>query len=109
MPWPQRQNETPTERSRSSLPPIADRGRTTAFYPNVGLIHPPGFVGRLQMRSSPLLKFRCIVLNPSPDRRMVDLQAALDQQLLDITIGKGVAKVPSNGTKNDLGCEVAAT
>jgi len=40
---------------------------------------------------------------------MVDLQAALDQQLLDITIRKGVEKVPASGTKNDLGCEVAAT
>src|SRR5205085_9483566 len=58
------------------------------------------------MRLSSLLKFRCIVLNPSPDRRMVDLQASFDQQLLDITIRKGVAKVPANGTKNDLGCEV---
>src|SRR5207253_2386613 len=80
--------------------------KPTAFYPNVGLIHAPGFVGRLQMRSSPLLEFRCIVLNPTPDRRMVDLQASFDQQLLDITIRKGVAKVPANGTKNDLGCEV---
>src|SRR5215831_18764892 len=58
------------------------------------------------MRPRPLLEFRCIVLNPSPYRRMVDLQASFDQQLLDITIGKGVAKVPANGTENDLGCEV---
>ena len=37
---------------------------------------------------------------------MVDLQAAFDQQLLDITIRKGVAKVSANGTENDLGREV---
>ena len=37
---------------------------------------------------------------------MVNLQASFDQQLLDITIRKGVAKVPANGTKNGLGCEV---
>src|SRR5205823_2316274 len=80
--------------------------KPTAFNPHIGLIHAPGFVGRLQTRSSPLLKFRCIVLNPSPDRRMVDLHPAFNQQLLDITIRKGVAKVPANGTKNDLGCEV---
>src|SRR5438128_1403145 len=59
------------------------------------------------MRLSSLLEFRCIVLNPSPDRRVVDLQAAFDQQLLDITIRKGVAKVPANGAKNDLGGEVS--
>src|SRR5215468_5826025 len=58
------------------------------------------------MRSSPLLDLRCIVLNPSPDRRMVALQASFDQQLLDSTIGKGVAKVPAKGTENDLGGEV---
>ena len=34
-------------------------------------------------------------VNPSPDRRMVDLQASLDQQLLDITVRKGVAQVPT--------------
>jgi len=77
-----------------------------AFDPDVSLIHPPGFVGRLQMRSSPLLEFRCIVLNLSPDRRMVDLHPAFNQQLLDITIRKGVSKIPADGTQNDLGSEV---
>jgi len=37
---------------------------------------------------------------------MVDLQAGFDQQFLDITIRKGVAKVPANVTEDDLGCEV---
>jgi hypothetical protein len=37
---------------------------------------------------------------------MVDLQPAFDQQFLDITIRKRVAKVPANGTENDLGSEV---
>jgi hypothetical protein len=36
---------------------------------------------------------------------MVDLQASFDQQFLDITIREGVAKVPANGTENDLGSE----
>src|SRR5262250_498842 len=78
--------------------------KPTALDPNIGLIHPPGFVRRLQMWSSPLLEFRGIVLNPSPDRRMVDLQASFDQQFLDLTIREGVAKVPANGTENDLWC-----
>jgi hypothetical protein len=46
------------------------------------------------------------VLNPSPDRRIVDLQAAFDQQFLDITIGKGISKIPARGTENDLWCKV---
>jgi len=37
---------------------------------------------------------------------MVDLQASFDQQFPDITIRKRVAKVPANGTENDLGSEV---
>ena len=73
---------------------------------HIGLIHAPGFVRRLQMWSCPLLEFRGIVLNPSPARRMGDLQAAFDQQFLDITVRKGVAKVPANGTENDLRSEV---
>src|SRR5689334_24461448 len=58
------------------------------------------------MRSSPLFEFRCIVLNPSPDRRMVDLQTTLDQQFSDLAIRQGVSKIPANGTKDDLGGEV---
>jgi hypothetical protein len=37
---------------------------------------------------------------------MGDLQAAFDQQFLDITIGKGISKIPAHGTENDLWCEV---
>jgi hypothetical protein len=37
---------------------------------------------------------------------MIDVQASLDQQFLDITIGKGIAKVPTDGTENDLGGKV---
>src|SRR5215472_10389058 len=59
------------------------------------------------MRSSSLLEFRCIVLNPSPDRRMVDLQTTLDQQFSDLAIRQGVSKIPADGTENDLWCEVS--
>jgi hypothetical protein len=37
---------------------------------------------------------------------MVDLQASLDQQFLNIPIREGVSQVPSDSTKNDLGSEV---
>jgi hypothetical protein len=51
---------------------------------NVGLIDTPGFVGRLEMTAQPLLEFRPVALNPSPDRSVVGLQAALGEQLFDI-------------------------
>jgi hypothetical protein len=37
---------------------------------------------------------------------MVDLQASLDQQFMDIAIRKRVAKVPTDGTEDDRGCEM---
>jgi hypothetical protein len=68
---------------------VSERHRPRLGRPPSGnrdLIHPPRLVGPLQTPESPLLEFGCIVLNPAPDRRMVDLQASLDQQFLDITI-----------------------
>src|SRR5215831_7868047 len=58
------------------------------------------------MRSSPLLQLWGVALNPSPDRRMVNLQTMLDQQFSDLAIRQGVSKIPANGTKDDLGGEV---
>src|SRR5215467_2536882 len=58
------------------------------------------------MRSSSLIQFWGVALNPSPDRRMVNLQASLHQQLLHFAIRKGVSKIPADGTENDLECEV---
>jgi hypothetical protein len=33
---------------------------------------------------------------------MVDLDAALDEELLEITVGQSVAQVPAHGDQNDL-------
>jgi hypothetical protein len=42
----------------------------------IRFIDTPGFVGRLEMTAQPLLEFRPVALNPSPDRGVVGLQAA---------------------------------
>ena len=47
-------------------------------------INTPGFVGGLEMPAQPLLEFRPVALHPSPDRRVVSLQAALLEELFDI-------------------------
>ena len=39
-----------------------------ALHPNIGFINTPGFIGWLEMTVQPLLEFRPVALNPSPDR-----------------------------------------
>jgi hypothetical protein len=48
-----------------------------ALYANVGLVHAPGFVGRLEMPPYALLQFWTVPLHPEPHGRMVGLQPAL--------------------------------
>src|SRR5215469_17898349 len=65
---------------KSMVTPVESDGRIevtpTALHPNIGFIDTPGFVGRLEMTAQPLLEFRPVALNPSPDRGVVGLQAA---------------------------------
>ena len=42
-----------------------------AFYADVGLIHPPGTVGGLQLAATTLLEFGGVALHPTPDRGVV--------------------------------------
>src|SRR3984957_14191024 len=74
----------------------------TALHSNIRLIDTPGFVGRLEMPAQPLLQFGTVTLNPTPDRRVIRLQAALGEQLFDIAQRERVAKIPAHGTKNQL-------
>ncbi len=74
--------------------------------PHVRLIDTPGFVGGLQVRSGSFLQFRRTPLYPSPDRRVIELQAPLDQQFLVLTLRKGVSKIPADSIENDLGCKM---
>jgi hypothetical protein len=45
-------------------------------------------------------------LYPTPDRRLIRLQTALDEQLFDIAERERVAKIPANGTNNQLRCRL---
>jgi len=51
----------------------------TALHANIGLIDPPGFVGRLEMRAQPLFQYGTVTLHPTPDRRVIRLQPALGE------------------------------
>src|SRR5215469_10999832 len=74
----------------------------TALHTNVRLIDPPGFVGRLEMTAQPLFQFGTVTLHPTPDRRVIRLQAALGEQLFDIAQRERISKIPAHSTKNQL-------
>src|SRR5580692_2405518 len=81
--------------------------RPASLHPDVGFVHPPGAVAHSQMRADSLFKLRCVGVNPSEDRRVVDLDAAIEQHELQITVADGKHQIPSHGPKDHLGCELA--
>src|ERR1700722_9538770 len=81
--------------------------RPTSLHPDVGFVHPPGAVARSQMRAGLLFKLRCVGLGTSEDRRVVDLDAAIEQHELQITVADGKHQIPSHRPKDHLGCELA--
>jgi hypothetical protein len=116
------------QRSESSLEEPARRGRIPAgrdqhvddlpvlvdgpvdvapdtVYPDICFVHvppvarcvasEPGGVG--QQRSEPL--------DPPEHRDVVDLDTALDQELLDVAVGQAVAQVPADRDHDDIGRE----
>ena len=75
----------------------------TALDTNVGFIDTPGRVGWFEMTAQPLLQFGTVALDPAPDCRVVRFQAALAEQLFDITERERIPKVPAHGAQNQLG------
>jgi len=74
----------------------------TALDSNIGLVNPPGFVGRLKMTPQSHFQFGTVSLHPTPDRRVIRLQTALGELLFDIAQRERVAKIPADSTKNQL-------
>ena len=59
------------------------------------------------MRRDLLFKLRCVGLDPSEDRRVVDLDAAIEQHELQITVADGKHQITIARPKDHLGCELA--
>jgi len=78
-----------------------------ALHPNVGLIDPPGAIGRFQFPTTTLVQFGRIALDPSPDAGVVSWQASLGEKLLDVTIRERKSQVPPNCTGDHRGFEVS--
>jgi hypothetical protein len=79
-----------------------DKVTPTALHTNVGLIDPPGFVGRLELTAQPLFQCGTVTLYLTPERRVIRLQTALGEQLFDIAQREQIPKIPAYGTKNHL-------
>src|ERR1700722_2859576 len=78
----------------------------TSLHPDIGLVHPPGAVAHPQMRADPLLKFLGIGLDPTEDRCVVDLDAAVEEHPFEIAIADGKHQIPTNGPQDYLGGEL---
>ena len=80
--------------------------RPASLHPNVGLVHPPGAVAHSQMRAGSLFKLRCVGLDPSEDRRVVDLNSAVEEHEFQIAVADREHQIPSHGPKDRLSCEL---
>src|SRR5664280_3337240 len=74
------------------------------LHTDVGFVHSPRLVCRLEMLSQSLLQLRAVILHPAPDRGVIDIEATLlQQQLLNIAQRQRIAKIPPDRTKYEAG------
>src|SRR6516162_7416821 len=55
------------------------------------------------MLSQSLLQLRAVILHPTPNCCVIDIETALLQQFLNIAQRERIAKIPPDGTKDDAG------
>ena len=63
---------------------------------------------RLAEGSQPALDQRRIGQDPAVQGAVVHRQAALQEQLLNVAVGQGIAQIPSDGLQDQRRLEVAA-
>ncbi len=69
---------------------------------DVGLIDAPRVIRRFEMGSAALLSFWGVVLHPTVDRGVIDIQAPLEHHLLQVSIAERIAQVPVDTQQNNL-------
>ena len=69
---------------------------------HIGLIHEPPIPDRVPTRPGGLGEQRREPRHPPVDRDVVDVHAALGQQLLDIPVGEAVAEIPAHRERDHL-------
>ena len=78
------------------------------FYLDVGLVHPPRFVG---LRFPTMRFFRdqgAVFCNPPIERSMVNLNATLGHDFLEITIRYRLANIEKHGVQDHVFWKVSA-
>ena len=60
------------------------------------------------LATSPPVQHRCVVLDPAPDRDVVNGEVPLGHDLLQIAVGEGVSQVPSNAQQDNRIFEMPA-
>src|ERR1039457_3505408 len=72
-------------RSATNLSAFETCNTTPAtLHTDVGFVHSPRLVCRLEMLSQSLLQLRAVILHPAPDRGVIDIETTLLQPLLNI-------------------------
>jgi hypothetical protein len=75
---------------------------------HIGLVHLPAVADGVPAGASGLGQQRRDLLDPPVDRDVVDLDPALGEELLDISVGQAEAQVPADGEHDDLRREAEA-
>jgi hypothetical protein len=96
----------PRAKSRSSARGCPPRDTDKSIDPNVGLVHAPGTVARAEMRPEPPLEFDGVSLDPTGNRRALDLHAAIQQHRLRIAATNGDHRMPPHRPQDRLGGEL---
>src|SRR5580704_12831060 len=114
--WPCERTASPrpypaaqTEGNRSSALGCPPPDRDTSSVPSPGCRFRPPARSRCSFANAGGFAFQAPLrsLDPSEDRRVVDLDAAIEQHELQITVADGKHQIPSHGPKDHLGCELA--
>ena len=73
---------------------------------DIGLVNSPGIVGLLQERADAFIDLRCIMLNPTIDRRMVHRQSAFRHHFLQVSVAERITQIPSDAKQAYFWLEV---
>jgi len=78
-----------------------------ALHPNVCLVHAPGSICHLEMRTDALVQLGCISLDPTKEGRMIHRDATIGEHALEIAIADGKLQIPADRSQNDLRRELS--
>src|SRR5512138_2819621 len=94
---------------KSTVLPCLSTARNSHFHSPFTRMHvlvdPPGAAGVALVPADLLLQPRGVVLNPPPDGRVIDRDAAFRHHLLELTIANGIFAVPADALQDDEGME----